>query len=72
MTESSVLIRGDEEVQALNEGDEGEVVLDQSPFYARVVARLVTRATGCKGSSRASARATQSRRSQTLTHQLRV
>ena len=28
------LIRGDEEVQALNEGDEGEVVLDQSPFYA--------------------------------------
>ena len=28
------LIRGDEEVQALNEGDEGEVVLDQTPFYA--------------------------------------
>jgi alanyl-tRNA synthetase len=28
------LIRGDEEVQTLNEGDEGEVVLDQSPFYA--------------------------------------
>ncbi len=27
------LIKGDE-VQALNEGDEGEVVLDQSPFYA--------------------------------------
>jgi alanyl-tRNA synthetase len=28
------LIRGDEEVAALNEGDEGEVVLDQTPFYA--------------------------------------
>ena len=28
------LIRGDAEVQTLNEGDEGEVVLDQSPFYA--------------------------------------
>ncbi len=28
------LIRGDEEVQVLNEGDEGELVLDQSPFYA--------------------------------------
>ncbi|HJZ82889.1 MAG TPA: alanine--tRNA ligase [Pyrinomonadaceae bacterium] len=28
------LIKGDEEVQALNEGDEGEVVLDQTPFYA--------------------------------------
>ncbi|HWP53529.1 MAG TPA: alanine--tRNA ligase [Pyrinomonadaceae bacterium] len=28
------LIQGDEEVQVLNEGDEGEVVLDQSPFYA--------------------------------------
>ena len=28
------LVRGDEEVQALNEGDDGEVVLDQTPFYA--------------------------------------
>ena len=28
------LIDGDEEVQELNEGDEGEVVLDQTPFYA--------------------------------------
>jgi alanyl-tRNA synthetase len=28
------LIRGDEEVQSLNESEEGEVVLDQSPFYA--------------------------------------
>src|SRR6266571_3781465 len=28
------LVRGDEEVQQLNEGDEGEVVLDQTPFYA--------------------------------------
>jgi alanyl-tRNA synthetase len=28
------LISGDEEVQALNEGNEGEVVLDQTPFYA--------------------------------------
>jgi len=28
------MIRGDEEVSALNEGDEGEVVLDQTPFYA--------------------------------------
>jgi alanyl-tRNA synthetase len=28
------LIRGDQEVQQLNEGDEGEVVLDQTPFYA--------------------------------------
>jgi alanyl-tRNA synthetase len=28
------LIRGDEEVQELSEGDEGEVVLDQTPFYA--------------------------------------
>ena len=28
------LIRGDEEVDALNEGDEGEVILDQTPFYA--------------------------------------
>jgi len=27
-------IRGDEEVQSLSEGDEGEVVLDQTPFYA--------------------------------------
>jgi alanyl-tRNA synthetase len=28
------LITGDNEVQALNEGDEGEVVLDKTPFYA--------------------------------------
>jgi alanyl-tRNA synthetase len=28
------LIRGEEEVQALSEGDDGEVVLDQTPFYA--------------------------------------
>jgi alanyl-tRNA synthetase len=28
------LVRGDEEVQELTEGDEGEVVLDQTPFYA--------------------------------------
>ncbi len=28
------LIKQDIEVQALNEGDEGEVVLDQTPFYA--------------------------------------
>jgi alanyl-tRNA synthetase len=28
------LIRGEEEVQQLSEGDEGEVVLDQTPFYA--------------------------------------
>jgi alanyl-tRNA synthetase len=29
-----VLIKGDSELPALNEGDEGEVVLDQTPFYA--------------------------------------
>ena len=28
------LIKGDDEVQSLNESDEGEVVLDQTPFYA--------------------------------------
>ena len=28
------LIRGDEEVQLLSEGDEGEVILDRTPFYA--------------------------------------
>ena len=28
------LLRGDEEVQELREGNEGEVVLDQTPFYA--------------------------------------
>jgi alanyl-tRNA synthetase len=28
------LIKGDTEAQSLNEGDEGEVVLDQTPFYA--------------------------------------
>jgi alanyl-tRNA synthetase len=28
------LIKGDSEVQSLNEGAEGEVVLDQTPFYA--------------------------------------
>ncbi len=28
------LIKGDEEVQTLNEGDEGEVVLNHTPFYA--------------------------------------
>ena len=28
------LIKGDDETQSLNEGDEGEVVLDQTPFYA--------------------------------------
>ena len=28
------LLRGEEEVEALNEGDEGEVVLDRTPFYA--------------------------------------
>lgn len=28
------LIKGDESVSALNAGDEGEVVLDQSPFYS--------------------------------------
>ena len=28
------LIKGDVEVQSLHEGDEGEVVLDQTPFYA--------------------------------------
>lgn len=28
------LIRGDEEVEMLNDGDEGEIVLDQTPFYA--------------------------------------
>ena len=28
------LIKQDNEVQSLNEGDEGEVVLDQTPFYA--------------------------------------
>ncbi len=29
-----VLIKDDEQVQSLNEGDEGEAVLDQTPFYA--------------------------------------
>jgi alanyl-tRNA synthetase len=33
-TEVIALTRGDVEVQSLNEGDEGEVVLDQTPFYA--------------------------------------
>ena len=28
------LVKGDESVNALNSGDEGEVVLDQTPFYA--------------------------------------
>jgi alanyl-tRNA synthetase len=28
------VIKGDAEVESLNEGDEGEVVLDQTPFYA--------------------------------------
>jgi alanyl-tRNA synthetase len=28
------VVRGDQEVQQLNEGDEGDVVLDQTPFYA--------------------------------------
>ena len=28
------LIKGNDQVQSLNEGDEGEVVLDQTPFYA--------------------------------------
>ncbi|MDT5155904.1 MAG: alanyl-tRNA synthetase [Acidobacteriota bacterium] len=28
------LIKGDDEVQSLNEGDEGEAVLNQTPFYA--------------------------------------
>ncbi|MBV9928223.1 MAG: alanine--tRNA ligase [Acidobacteria bacterium] len=28
------LLRGEEETQELNEGDEGEVVLDRTPFYA--------------------------------------
>ncbi|HEX8285614.1 MAG TPA: alanine--tRNA ligase [Pyrinomonadaceae bacterium] len=28
------LLRGEEEVEELNEGDEGEVVLDRTPFYA--------------------------------------
>ncbi|MDX6529095.1 MAG: alanyl-tRNA synthetase, partial [Blastocatellia bacterium] len=28
------LIKGDAEVQSVNEGDEGEVILDQTPFYA--------------------------------------
>jgi len=28
------LIKGDAEVSSINEGDEGEVVLDQTPFYA--------------------------------------
>jgi alanyl-tRNA synthetase len=28
------LIKGDEEVESLNEGDEGEVVLNHTPFYA--------------------------------------
>ncbi len=28
------IIRGDDEVSELSEGDEGEVVLDQTPFYA--------------------------------------
>jgi alanyl-tRNA synthetase len=28
------LIKGDDEVQSLNEGDEGEVVLNHTPFYA--------------------------------------
>jgi alanyl-tRNA synthetase len=28
------VIKGDEEVQSLNEGDEGEILLDQTPFYA--------------------------------------
>jgi len=28
------LVKGDDEVQSLNEGDEGEVILDQTPFYA--------------------------------------
>ncbi|MBC8030798.1 MAG: alanine--tRNA ligase [Pyrinomonadaceae bacterium] len=30
----AALIKGDNEVQELREGDEGEVVLDQTPFYA--------------------------------------
>ncbi|MGH9942534.1 MAG: alanine--tRNA ligase [Pyrinomonadaceae bacterium] len=29
-----VLLKGDDEVQSLNEGDEGEVVLNHTPFYA--------------------------------------
>ena len=30
----AALIKGDDEVQALDEGDEGKVVLDRTPFYA--------------------------------------
>ncbi len=30
----AALIKGDREVQSLNEGEEGEILLDQTPFYA--------------------------------------
>jgi alanyl-tRNA synthetase len=30
----AALIKGDDEVQSLNEGDEGEVILNRTPFYA--------------------------------------
>ena len=66
------LISGDEEVQQLNEGDEGEVVLDQTPFYAESGGQVGDVGVLVKGGTIARARDTHSPAQGLVVHKVTI